>query len=91
MPGAIKKFEVRYETDVVKHDIPSLDRRFAKIIKKTIEEKLAINPVEFGRPLHYTFTGHRRLRVGDYRVIYRIEKNLVIIVAIRHRKNVYSS
>ncbi|MDZ4838686.1 MAG: type II toxin-antitoxin system RelE/ParE family toxin [Bacteroidota bacterium] len=35
--------------------------------------------------------GHRRLRVGDYRVIYRIESetNTVIVVAIKHRKDIY--
>ena len=50
-----------------------------------------IDPVGFGKPLRYSFKGHRRLRIGDYRVVYRIEQEnmLVIIIAIKHRKDVY--
>jgi len=35
--------------------------------------------------------GRLRLRVGDYRVIYRIEDDrlLVLVVKVGHRKNVY--
>ncbi|NIV15511.1 MAG: type II toxin-antitoxin system RelE/ParE family toxin, partial [Aliifodinibius sp.] len=33
--------------------------------------------------------GLRRLRIGDYRVTYSIEKDSVIIAAIKHRKNAY--
>ena len=49
------------------------------------------DPVAFGKPLRYSFKGHRRLRVSDYRIVYRIDSNskTVIIVAIKHRKDVY--
>jgi len=30
-----------------------------------------------------------RIRVGDYRIVYRKSKNRVYIVIIRHRKDVY--
>ncbi len=30
-----------------------------------------------------------RIRVGDYRIVYRKSKNRVYIVLIRHRKDVY--
>jgi mRNA interferase RelE/StbE len=40
--------------------------------------------------LRYSFKGARRLRVGDYRVIYRIEpEDLVVIVKIGHQRDVY--
>lgn len=32
-----------------------------------------------------------RLRVGDYRVIFSIEDDLIIIWKVGHRKNVYDS
>ena len=38
--------------------------------------------------------GHRdlfRIRVGDYRIIYKIEEPSILIVRIRHRKNVYEN
>ncbi|MES2504791.1 MAG: type II toxin-antitoxin system RelE/ParE family toxin [Myxococcota bacterium] len=44
-----------------------------------------------GKPLRYSLKGHRRLRVGDYRVVYRIEpqNQTVVIIAIKHRKDIY--
>ena len=59
------------------------------LIKNAIEERLMIDPIAFGKPLRYSFKGHRRLRVSDYRVVYRIENKTVIIIAIKHRKDVY--
>jgi mRNA interferase RelE/StbE len=32
---------------------------------------------------------HFRLRVGDYRLIYRVEGNLVIIARVAHRREAY--
>lgn len=34
-------------------------------------------------------TGQYRLRVGDYRVFYKVVGDAVTIVAIRHRSNAY--
>ena len=59
------------------------------MIKTAIEERLMVDPIGFGKPLRYSLKGHRRLRVGDYRVVYRIEKKTVVIIAIKHRKDVY--
>lgn len=62
-----------------------------EIIRKAIEKKLTIDPVSFGKPLRYTLKGYRRLRVGGYRVIYKIDddKIIVIIIDIDHRKDIY--
>lgn len=61
------------------------------MIKTAIESRLAVDPIGMGKPLRYSLKGHRRLRVSDYRIVYRIDmlKNTVIIVAIKHRKYVY--
>ena len=32
---------------------------------------------------------HFRLRVGDYRIIYRIEGNRVLVVRVAHRREAY--
>jgi mRNA-degrading endonuclease RelE of RelBE toxin-antitoxin system len=48
--------------------------------------------MEFGKPLRYSLKGARRLRVGDYRVIYTIEPDeVVLIVTIGDRRDVYES
>ena len=42
-----------------------------------------------GKPLQYNLKGHRSLKVPPFRVIYRIEKDKVIINCFDHRKEVY--
>lgn len=88
-----KVYNIEYLASVTKIDIPSLTKAIKEKIKKAIEEKLMLDPIGFGKPLRYSLKGHRRLRVGDYRVVYRIEysSNKVIIVAIKHRKNIYKT
>jgi len=90
MPGS-NLYQIHYLESVVKDDIPELSTTAKKIIKKAIEERLMVDPIGFGKPLRYSLKGHRRLRVSDYRVVYRIESDAhaVVIIAIKHRKDVY--
>ena len=76
---------------VAEKDIPKLGASVKTLIKRAIEKKLALDPISFGKPLRYSLKGHRRLRVGHYRIIYQIheEKNEVLILAIGHRRDVY--
>lgn len=82
---------IEYLDSVVDEDIPKLPKTMRVLIKKAIEERLTVDPLGFGKPLRYSLKGHRRLRVGDYRIVYRIdsEKHIVTIVIIKHRKDVY--
>lgn len=83
-------FRIEYLESVIRQDIPSLAKAAKDQIRKAVEQKLSSHPVEFGKPLRYSFKGARRLRVGDYRVIYRIEPpDVVVIVKIGHRREVY--
>ena len=79
---------IEYLESVIREDIPKLGSAKNRI-KKAIEEKLARNPVEFGKPLRYSLKGCRRLRVGDFMVIYKIEGETVLIAKIGHRKEIY--
>jgi mRNA-degrading endonuclease RelE of RelBE toxin-antitoxin system len=83
-------FRIEYLESVVRDDIPRVSHAARAQIRKAIESKLATHPIEFGKPLRYSLKGARRLRVGDHRVIYRIEANdVVLIVKIGHRREVY--
>lgn len=83
-------YRIEYLESVVRHDIPSLSATAKRQIREAIDRKLSSHPVEFGKPLRYSFKGARRLRVGDYRVIYSIEPpDVVVIVKIGHRREVY--
>ena len=48
-----------------------------------------MDTVSFGKPLRYSLKGLRRLRVGDWRVIYGIEGTVVQVVKIGNRRDVY--
>jgi mRNA interferase RelE/StbE len=83
-------YRIEYLESVVNLDIPHLSKSEQRRIKQAIESKLSSHPVEFGKPLRYSLKGARRLRVGDYRVIYTIEPDdIVVIVKIGHRREVY--
>ena len=75
----------------VQDDLGGLSKAIKAKLKKAIEKKLILNPIEFGKPLQYSLKGLRRLRVEDYRIIYQIdnENKIVLIVKIGHRKEVY--
>lgn len=84
------KYRIEYLESVVRQDIPRLSATAKRQIRAAIARKLGSHPVEFGKPLRYSFRGARRLRVGDYRVIYAIEPpDAVLVVKIGHRREVY--
>ena len=85
-------YRIEYLESVVDEDIPKLTKSVRKQVKTAIERKLASHPVEFGKPLRFSLKGARRLRVGDWRVIYKIEPpNLVLVVKIGHRREIYEA
>lgn len=80
-----KRYSIEYLVSVIEEDIAKLPKTAKTMIKKAIEERLTLDPIGFGKPLRYSLKGHRRLRVSDYRIVYRIdaEKNTVLIIAIK--------
>ena len=72
-------------------DIPLLDARFRTRIKNVIETRLMSTPHLYGEPLHKTLRGYWKLRVGDYRVVFKIMGEEVWILGIIHRKKVYNA
>lgn len=86
------KYTIFYDLGSKIKDYEKIPPSIREIIRKAIEKKLTVNPINFGKPLRYSLKGYRRLRVGDYRVIYRVdeEKVIVIIIDIDHRRDVYN-
>ncbi len=86
-----KLYNIEYLDSVIERDISSLPKTARLMIEKAIEERLMVDPIGFGKPLRYSLKGHRRLRVSDYRIVYRIEgaTQTVLVIAIKHRKDVY--
>lgn len=82
-------FEIFYAKAVITDDMPRLSGTWKKKIREAIEEKLTRAPESFGKPLRRSLKGYRKLRIGDYRVVFRIDGAAVPIFAILHRSVVY--
>ena len=55
-----------------------------------IFERLARWPeVSGAKPMSGELAGLHRLRTGDYRVLFRVEGERVLVVRIGHRKDIY--
>ena len=75
-----------YYTDTAKQQLKKLERPF----QKRILDKVAVyaslpNPLEFAEPL----AGYDmyRFRVGDYRVAFQIDQNIISLADIRQTTN----
>ncbi len=76
--------------DKVQKDLRGIDKAWQKKIIDAIKTKLAEDPY-MGRKLIGDLSDYRRLRVGDYRVIYEVieEEVIIVVIKIAHRKEVY--
>jgi mRNA interferase RelE/StbE len=79
-----------YHPKVSTDDIPRLNHSSLSIIQRAIEQRLIVDPIKYGLPLRWGLKGYRKMRVGDYRVIYRVVGAEIRIVIIGHRRDVYS-
>ena len=84
------QYQIFYHPDVKKEDIPYIPSNIKDRIKRAIEERLLKEPLKYGQPLKRSLRGYRKLRVGDYRIIFKVEKDAVIVLKIGHRKEVYN-
>jgi len=82
-------FELRYHPDVFSIDISLLDAKLRIRIKNAIESRLMTAPHLYGEPLRKTLRGYWKLRVGDYRVVFKIVDEEVWALGVIHRKRVY--
>lgn len=82
-------FKVLIDELVLKKDFKKIDTTGQQRIIKTIRKKLTIKPKEFGKPLAGDLKGYWKLRIGEYRVIYEIEeeKVLVYVILVGYRRD----
>jgi mRNA interferase RelE/StbE len=80
-------FEIAYKKSVRK-DIANLGRAEARRILDKVEKDLAARADSYPI-LKGQFAGLRKLRVGDYRVIFAIIDTQVLILRVGHRREIY--
>jgi len=85
----IMTYKLAYHPDVKKVDLKKIDEKNKAIIKRAIEERLSTHPESYGKPLQRTLKGYWKLRIGAYRVVFKISGNEVLILGIVHRKTIY--
>jgi len=82
-------YTLAYHKDVKKADLQKIPRNVRDRIRRAIEKRLLSDPLAYSIPLRKSLRGYRKLRVGDYRVVFRIQDMAIIILIIGHRKEVY--
>ena len=81
------KFEAKAEKEILTLT-KSAQIQILKYLKKI--ENLE-NPRDFGKALSGNLKNYWRYRVGDYRLICKIQENelIIVVVAINHRSKIY--
>jgi len=82
--------KVKYHPKVKSEDIPRLNSNIAIRIENAIRKRLIVNPIKYGYYLRGSLKGYRKLRVGDWRIVYRVIDKEIRIIAIGNRKDVYN-
>ncbi len=84
-----RPYVVRYRPEVVDEDLAPLPRNLQKRILDAIDSRLTTEPARYGVRLRRSLWGLWKLRVGDYRVVYEIADQEILVWVIAHRKAVY--
>jgi len=82
-------YTVLYHHAVKTEDLPAIDVKDRDRIRKAIETRIMNEPQRYGAPLRKNLKGYWKLRVGDYRVVFKVVKDEVRILGIMHRRDVY--
>ena len=75
-------------SDRAKKDLFQLQTDTAKQIKQRLKY-FSENPLNYAKKLKETTLGTFRFRVGDYRIIFDLVEDKIIILRIGHRKDIY--
>lgn len=81
------KYTLLYTKSAVK-DIQKLDNVTKKRIKKKLED-LQKQPLKSAKKLTDFRLGDYRWRIGNYRIVFDIDKNKIVILRVGHRREIY--
>jgi mRNA interferase RelE/StbE len=73
----------RSERDIEKLE-PTTKHRIGKTLLRYAED-----PLRFAEKLSDSILGEYRFRIGDYRAIFDIEGNKIVILRVGHRREIY--
>ena len=76
-------WQIKVHHLVVDEDFKKISKHDQSIILKTIYKKLSVAPEKYGSPLRNELRGYWKLKISHYRVIYRIDKNIVKVLVLK--------
>ena len=80
--------KIEWTEEAVK-DLEKLDRQVAKRILRKLEWFAENFERVVPEPLGGEFKGAYKLRVGDWRAVYTIEGDIMVVQGIGHRREIY--
>ncbi len=80
-------FNIKYKKSI-ERDLGRLDKKEARRILNRIENDLSAHAESYPI-LKGEFAGLRKMRVGDYRVIFTLMDNDILVLRIGHRRDIY--
>lgn len=81
-------FEVRF-TAAARRSLNALPPSVLSAVIEFAFGELARQPRRVGKPLRGHLAGTFSARRGPYRLLYRIEQNVVFVLRVDHRRDVY--
>lgn len=76
-------WQIKIHRLVLEEDFKKIPPFDQKQILRVIQKKISADPEAYGNSLRGEFSGYWRLRIGDYRVVYKIFKNEVLVYVIK--------
>jgi len=70
-------------------DFKNLDAKIRERVKEALMDLIS-DPYQ-GKKLKNAPYGQWRIRVGDYRIRYDIEDDVIVLLRVRHRKDIYKN
>lgn len=81
------KFRLVYTHRAIR-DINALDMKVKQRIGKTLR-RYEPDPLNHAEPLMQSALGSYRFRIGDYRVVFDLEGDQIVILRVGHRRKIY--
>ena len=77
-------------TKQAKKDIDALEASVKRqLYKKLMQMKSLSSISSVAKKLHNSDLGEYRLRIGNYRLIFDLDRSIIVVLRVKHRKDVY--
>ncbi len=77
-------------TKSAKKDVELLELSVKRqLYKKLMHMRTLSNISAITKKLHNSDLGEYRLRIGNYRLIFDLDKSMIVVLRVQHRKDIY--